>query len=46
MLWDKDKFLIVFFYGLEEHYKLFSRLINVIFVASYVVAGYMVTSSS
>lgn len=33
-------------YGLEKHYKLFSRLINVKFGASYVVAGYVVASSS
>jgi len=33
------------FYGLEENYKLFSRLIDVSFVASCVVVGYAVTSS-
>lgn len=33
-------------YGLEKHYKLFSRLINVNLVSSCVVVGYIVTSSS
>lgn len=33
------------FYGLEENYKLFNRLIDVSFVASCVVVGYAVTSS-
>lgn len=44
-LWDKDKFLIVFFMVWKNIIN-FSTLINVIFVASCVVVGYMVTSSS
>lgn len=39
-------FPISVLYGLEKHYKLFSRLINVNSVSSCVVLGYTVTSSS